>query len=256
MRSTTRLLSLDTESESTSPPNLSGSLCPPHPNTWMPFPLPLSAMGKCTRTRKGWSRCRQRATTSGKVQAAQSLYVPSRSHPLPLLIMLQTQIEEWLEHRDEFTDELMRHEGLPGSPGPSPCGLCPEPNAIYRCLDCSFRSMLCQDCIVATHRSEPLHSIQVWFASSFPSPSRLTDTSRNGQASFSPGSHCVILVPRISLAIRLAKDVHCLPLPWISPSSTSPALKLFAFATATVGPLDSNYGLVSNFFVRGGFRQR
>lgn len=87
-----------------------------------------------------------------------------------LLTTPQTQIEECLKFRDEFTDEVMRHEGLAESPSPPPCQRCSEPNAIYRCLDCMDKCMLCQHCIVTTHRLESLHSIQVRPTSTIPHP--------------------------------------------------------------------------------------
>ena len=80
-----------------------------------------------------------------------------------LLIPFQTQIEEWMSYRDEVTDELMRHEALPGSPGPILCETCLEPGAAYCCLDCDSESILCQRCIVVEHRklTELLHRVQV-----------------------------------------------------------------------------------------------
>lgn len=74
---------------------------------------------------------------------------------------LETLIEEWSKYRGEYTDELIRHEGLAGLSTPPPCHSCSEPNAVYRCLDCFFLCMLCQYCIVSAHQSDPLHTIQV-----------------------------------------------------------------------------------------------
>jgi hypothetical protein len=76
----------------------------------------------------------------------------------------QTHIGEWEQYRDEFTDEVLRHEGLAGLGAPPPCVTCSESGAVYRCLDCHFRHMLCQRCIVTAHGSEPLHSLQVTFS--------------------------------------------------------------------------------------------
>ncbi|THU83945.1 hypothetical protein K435DRAFT_603524, partial [Dendrothele bispora CBS 962.96] len=32
----------------------------------------------------------------------------------------------------------------------------------FRCLDCFFGALVCQDCCVESHKSNPLHQIQVW----------------------------------------------------------------------------------------------
>ena len=73
----------------------------------------------------------------------------------------QTNIEEWEQYRDEFTDEVLRHEGLAGLAAPPPCVKCSGSGAVYRCIDCLFVQMLCQCCIVTAHGLEPLHNIQV-----------------------------------------------------------------------------------------------
>lgn len=85
------------------------------------------------------------------------------------------QIRERLKYRDEFTDELMRHEGLAGSISPPLCEMCLEPGAIYHCLDCFSKCMLCQHCIVTAHGWDPLHNIQVRYLFLFSSLSYLTD---------------------------------------------------------------------------------
>ena len=158
--------------------------------------------------------------------------------------------------RDEFTDELMRHEGLAGSSGAPPCGSCLESSAIYRCLDCPFGIMLCLHCMVAAHQAAPLHSVQVRPASPFPSICYLTDASRSGPELFLPGSRCSISVPHISLVIVLVKNVHGLPPSSILPSSTFLVSRPFASTTASVGHPGNNYDLASNLCACGGSPQR
>lgn len=64
-----------------------------------------------------------------------------------------------MELRDEFIDEMMRHE----SPGDLNrcCTMCSAPNADLRCLDCLSPGMTCQACLVAAHSHGILHRIQV-----------------------------------------------------------------------------------------------
>ena len=66
-----------------------------------------------------------------------------------------------MEYRDEFMDELLRHEGLGGLSAPPNCEVCATQNALYQCLDCFHERMLCQSCIVETHQSNVLHGIKV-----------------------------------------------------------------------------------------------
>src|SRR5882762_2969607 len=102
-------------------------------------------------------------------------------------------IEEWLEYEDEYTDELLRHEGLGGLPATPHCDTCSAHNALYRCVDCFHEQMLCELCVVAAHQSDVLHRIKVMITY-IPFSSFLTDVFRNGVGSSSPLFPCSTLV--------------------------------------------------------------
>ena len=70
---------------------------------------------------------------------------------------------EWLENDDELIDVFMTREGLRGLPAPH-CSACSALDALYWCLDCVNKPLLCQSCIVAAHESAAsgiLHGIKV-----------------------------------------------------------------------------------------------
>lgn len=48
-----------------------------------------------------------------------------------------------------------------------PCYQCKSPEAPYRCFDCFNAPLLCQDCIINSHRWSPLHRILHWNGSYF-----------------------------------------------------------------------------------------
>lgn len=71
-------------------------------------------------------------------------------------------LKKWLPAREEFLSEFLRWEGR-GDYMTAGCFCCesPKPDARYRCLDCDSGQTLCQRCIVSTHRTNPLHRIEV-----------------------------------------------------------------------------------------------
>ncbi|KAF9781630.1 hypothetical protein BJ322DRAFT_1010663 [Thelephora terrestris] len=81
-------------------------------------------------------------------------------------------LEEWLPHRKQFLDELLRLEGLKKGMTRSSCGEC-KVGAIYRCKDCFGGEVTCKECILQDHESHPLHSLEKWTGSFF-EPTTLT----------------------------------------------------------------------------------
>ncbi|TFK59939.1 hypothetical protein BDN72DRAFT_780066 [Pluteus cervinus] len=47
------------------------------------------------------------------------------------------------------------------------CPLCAGPSAIYRCRECEGGELLCQNCMVSSHKQNGLHMIEYWTGHSF-----------------------------------------------------------------------------------------
>ncbi|KAI0039152.1 hypothetical protein FA95DRAFT_1504561, partial [Auriscalpium vulgare] len=73
-------------------------------------------------------------------------------------------LNEWVEKRDVFLDETIRHNGRCDWRHTELCGSCtlaPRPAAI-RCVDCLGSALVCEDCTLRTHSHQPCHRIQRW----------------------------------------------------------------------------------------------
>lgn len=71
---------------------------------------------------------------------------------------------DWLANdRDNFLDELIWHEGLGTRENPGLCDDCKEDLGVYRCMECTGKSLCCKLCLVKDHRGLPLHRIEVSF---------------------------------------------------------------------------------------------
>lgn len=66
----------------------------------------------------------------------------------------------WLEHRDEFLQELLRLEGR-GDYIDETCAICRKESGVYRCQSCMGKQLLCKGCVVQNHLFNPLHIIEV-----------------------------------------------------------------------------------------------
>ncbi|KAJ7109545.1 hypothetical protein C8R43DRAFT_904822, partial [Mycena crocata] len=75
----------------------------------------------------------------------------------------------WVEHRDEYLDEMLCLEGRGNQHVFSACGGCGTANPIYRCEHqlCYGPGMFCQSCIVERHAVLPTHWIQQWNGTHF-----------------------------------------------------------------------------------------
>jgi len=134
------------------PPSIPSEPSGPHlqpPSDQDPPPIPS------TRTRKGPSR-------------SASVSMPPPPPPLFFteLTRVQSNLEQWLQYRDEFSNELMRHEALYLGGEPSPCETCGSSDALFRCLDCFSCGPSCGTCIVHQHAHNILHRLQVCLHSS------------------------------------------------------------------------------------------
>lgn len=79
-------------------------------------------------------------------------------------------MEQWIPHRDQYLDELLRHEGLGDATASPICADCGVENGLYKCASCCGDRITCGSCMVASHSMLPLHVILVSFALSFVSP--------------------------------------------------------------------------------------
>jgi hypothetical protein len=70
---------------------------------------------------------------------------------------------EWNAHRSEILDELCRLEGRGEHSETSLCaGECRGSTDVsYRCSDCYDMQLYCLHCMVRSHRTMPLHRVQV-----------------------------------------------------------------------------------------------
>ena len=85
---------------------------------------------------------------------------PSTSNNL-IFATIQTNLEQWLQYREEFADEFIKHKALYLGAEPSPCRVCDIGDAPFRCLDCFSSGPTCQGCIVHQHIHPILHRLQV-----------------------------------------------------------------------------------------------
>ena len=74
----------------------------------------------------------------------------------------QDQLSEWIKFRQEFLDEVLRHDGLGDFLGQNKCSNCGNAAGIIKCKDCANGVLLrCPECIVALHQNLPLHRVEV-----------------------------------------------------------------------------------------------
>jgi hypothetical protein len=69
----------------------------------------------------------------------------------------------WVEHQDEYLDEMLRLEGRGYASIHSKCGDCGAANPTFRCAQqiCFGLALYCQPCIRGRHTVLPTHWIQV-----------------------------------------------------------------------------------------------
>ncbi|KAF9777681.1 hypothetical protein BJ322DRAFT_1114817 [Thelephora terrestris] len=98
-----------------------------------------------------------------------------------------TKMEQWIQHRSVFLDELLRLDGLgDASEGLKPCPDCANHPGSLRCGDCFGGVLRCSGCMVSAHKSLPLHRIQLWNGDFFENTSLETlglvvDLSHSGE---------------------------------------------------------------------------
>jgi hypothetical protein len=74
----------------------------------------------------------------------------------------QHQLSEWMKFREAYLDEALRHDGLGNFLDQSKCSSCGNAPGIIKCKDCANGVLLkCPECIVALHKTLPLHRVEV-----------------------------------------------------------------------------------------------
>jgi len=74
----------------------------------------------------------------------------------------QTRMEQWLQYRPVFLEELLRLDGLGDALGGLvQCPDCLTHPAQFRCKDCFGGIMRCSACTVSFHQCLPLHRLEV-----------------------------------------------------------------------------------------------
>ncbi|KAJ7771188.1 hypothetical protein B0H14DRAFT_2294123, partial [Mycena olivaceomarginata] len=102
--------------------------------------------------------------------------------------------QTWVQHRDEYLDEMLRAEGRGEAGVYTFCGSCGERNPLYRCENqsCFGAQLFCQSCIVARHQVLPTHWIQEWQGTFFKRIS-LNSLGLVVQLGYTPGSSCTTM---------------------------------------------------------------
>jgi hypothetical protein len=70
-------------------------------------------------------------------------------------------MHEWKQCIQLFLDEMIRLDGRGDYADQDVCGHCQIQPPLYRCRDCDFDELCCQECIVAIHLRTPLHRVEV-----------------------------------------------------------------------------------------------
>lgn len=79
-----------------------------------------------------------------------------------LLTPLQTKTYSWLNIESDMLDEIVGTDG-PGDRPLNQCSSCSnnQPVLPYRCIECSYSSLHCNECIVKLHKTLPLYRLEV-----------------------------------------------------------------------------------------------
>ena len=71
-------------------------------------------------------------------------------------------MHSWLNLRSSLLDEIVSLDG-PGDNRLDLCNSCSNhpSGSLYRCLECYYSSLQCSNCIVESHKTSPLHRLEV-----------------------------------------------------------------------------------------------
>ncbi|KAH9977013.1 hypothetical protein BGW80DRAFT_1249823 [Lactifluus volemus] len=71
----------------------------------------------------------------------------------------ETPMGQWISYRQEFLDELLRHEAQPLV---TQCFKCTSLSATFKCRDCFCTPLWCKECLLQEHAIRPFHRIMAW----------------------------------------------------------------------------------------------
>ena len=141
----------------------------------------------------------------------------------------------WLSIQSIVLDEIVSLDG-PGGHNLDLCRSCdnpqPQPHTLYRCIECSYSMLHCSQCIVARHKTLPLHRLEVCEPFRHTSITELT-LSSIGRTGFSTEPPFI----RSDSPATLGTTVTCVlggPYPAISRSLILMACTKFGFCSVPV----------------------
>ncbi|KAJ8591371.1 hypothetical protein M405DRAFT_851366 [Rhizopogon salebrosus TDB-379] len=97
----------------------------------------------------------------------------------------------WIDHRDMFLHEMLRHAGRGDNITSYVCCACSTGQAIFRCKDCFGSTIYCQGCIVSAHSRSPIHRVEKWSGSFFQTVT-LKDLGLRVQLGHKIGQSCIL----------------------------------------------------------------
>ncbi|KAJ7801206.1 hypothetical protein B0H14DRAFT_3489894 [Mycena olivaceomarginata] len=117
--------------------------------------------------------------------------------------------------RDIYLANMLRRDGLIWPDAATLCSHCrqasiplPARPGLYRCTSCYGDQMLCVDCMVLAHRTNPLHQIEEWDGAFFVASS-LQALGLRVQLGHQPGERCAEPVPLHSkLVVLHVNGIH------------------------------------------------
>lgn len=128
-------------------------------------------------------------------------------------------VQDWLPKRQEYADELLRHDGLGDSGQLSTCLQCQNHNGTIKCRDCFGQGLYCRQCVITSHTFLPLHRLSVSQSQLSPIYTNTHMYSRRGTTIFFRTSayttlakRCILitpvwLVPALSLRSKTLRSL-------------------------------------------------
>lgn len=117
-------------------------------------------------------------------------------------------MEQWMGHRDEYLDELLRRDGLSAGSPQHGCHACEKTDVanVMRCRDCAGGRHFCADCILSAHGALPLHRVEVSTSPSSSSTVLIASQRWNGAFFDTTTTLC-----DLGLRVQLGHNGSCCP---------------------------------------------
>lgn len=161
-------------------------------------------------------------------------------------------MHSWLDVRPAVLDEIVGLDG-PGDRRIDLCSLCSNDKSfpLYRCIECSYGSLFCGECVVKAHKALPLHRLEV--CSQLARSPRAHTVPSVGRTGFSTGPLYIHLRSSVisGMEVPPALSIHNLT---TSSSSTSMVGTKCKSDSALVGQVLRNTNAIVNYFECAGIR--